>query len=78
MTFHSKCFHMTLTNQIPPVRFFTYVMSEGKKDEENVLVNDTLNTFYLRLYVVEHMIKIHLDSERGNPMPTLHEILFCD
>ena len=37
--------------------------------EGNVLFNDALNTFYLRLYGVEHMIKDHLDSERGNPLP---------
>ena len=31
--------------------------------EGNVLFNDTLNTFYLRLYGVRHMVKDHLDSE---------------
>ena len=34
------------------------------KKEGNVLFNDTLNTFYLRLYGVGHMVKYHLDSER--------------
>ena len=28
--------------------------------------NDALNTFYLRLYGVRHMIKDHSDSEKGN------------
>ena len=37
--------------------------------EGNVLFNDTLNTFYLRLYGVGHMVKDHSDSERGNPLP---------
>ena len=37
---------------------------EGWK-EGNVLFNDTLNTFYLRLYGVGHMIKDHSDSENG-------------
>ena len=37
--------------------------------EGNVLFNDALNTFYLRLYGVGHMVKDHSDSERGNPMP---------
>ena len=37
------------------------------KEEGNVLFNDALNTFYLRLYGVRHMVKDHLDSERGNP-----------
>ena len=33
---------------------------EGKK--ENVLFNDALNTFYLRLYGVRHMAKDHSGS----------------
>ena len=33
------------------------------------LFNDTLNTFYLRLYGVRHMVKDHSDSEKGNPLP---------
>ena len=41
---------------------------EGRK-EGNALFNDALNTFYLRLYDVRHMVKDHSDSERGNPLP---------
>ena len=41
---------------------------EGRK-EGNVLFNDTLNTFYLRLYGIKHMVKDHSDSDRGNPLP---------
>ena len=37
--------------------------------EGNVLFNDALNTFCLRLYVVRHMVKDHSDSEKGNPLP---------
>ena len=33
--------------------------------EGNVLFNDALNTFYLRLYGVRHMVEDHSDSERG-------------
>ena len=36
--------------------------------ERNVLFNEALNTFYLRLYGVRHMVKDHSDSERGNPL----------
>ena len=36
--------------------------------EGTVLFNDTLNTFYLRLYGVGHMVEDHYDSERGNPL----------
>ena len=39
------------------------------KERYNVLFNDTLNTFYLRLYGVRHMVKDHSHSERGNPLP---------
>ena len=41
----------------------------------NVLFNDALNTFYLRLYGVRHMVKDHSDSERGNLLPP-HGLLF--
>ena len=40
-------------------------MKEGRK----CFNNDALNTFYLRLYGVRHMVKYHTDSERGNPLP---------
>ena len=38
------------------------------RKERNVLFNNTLNTFYLRLYDVRHMVKDLSDSERGNPL----------
>ena len=42
--------------------------------ERNVLFNDALNTFYLRLYGARHMVKDHSDSEKGNPLPP-HRLL---
>ena len=39
------------------------------------LFNNALNTFYLRLYGVSHMVKDHSDSEKGNPLPP-HRLLF--
>ena len=42
--------------------------TQGRK-EGNVVFNDALNTFYLRLY------GDHSDSERGNPLPP-HGLLF--
>ena len=39
------------------------------KKEKCFLFNDALNTFYLRLYGVRHMVKDHSDSEKGNPLP---------
>ena len=55
---------------------FSYLasdMGKGRK-EVNVLFNDALNTFYLRLNGVRHMVKDHSDSEKGNLPP--HRLLF--
>ena len=38
----------------------------SRRKEGNVLFNDALITFYLRLCGVGHMVKAYLDSERGN------------
>ena len=43
-------------------------MVRGRK-EGNILFNDALNTFYLLLYGIRHMVKDHSDSERGNLLP---------
>ena len=47
--------------------------NEGKK---GILFNDTFNAFYLRLYGVRLVVKDHWDSDRGNPLPPLHGLLF--
>ena len=49
-----------------------------KMKEANVLFNGTLNTFYIRIYGVGHMVKDHRNSQRGNPLPPLHglQVLF--
>ena len=52
----------------------TMHIMEGRK-EGNALFNDALNTFYLRLYGVRHMVKDHSDSEKGNPLSP-HRLLF--
>ena len=47
-----------------------------EEKEGNVLFNDVLNIFYLRLYDVGHnMLKDHSGSEKGNPLPP-HGLLF--
>ena len=51
------------------------VQGPRRRKEGNVLFNDALNTLYLRLYGVGHMVKDHSDSERGNPLPP-HGLLF--
>ena len=57
-----------------PVYIWFNTFKKGRK-EGNVLFNDTLNIFYLRLYGVRHMVKDHSDSERRNPLPP-HRLLF--
>ena len=47
----------------------------GPTKEGNILFNGALNTFYLRLYGVRHMVKNHSDWERGNSLPP-HRLLF--
>ena len=37
-------------------------LTSKKKKDGNILFNDTLNTFYLQLYGVGHMVKDHFDS----------------
>ena len=41
-----------------------YSVKVSGRKEGNVLFNDALNTFYLRLYGIGHMVKDHSDSER--------------
>ena len=53
----------------------THRKSAEQRKEGNVLFNDALNTFYLRLYGLRHMVKDHSDSEKGNPLPP-HRLLF--
>ena len=42
------------------------IVSIKVERERDVLFNDALNTFYLRLDGVRHMVKDHSDSEKGN------------
>ena len=57
------------------VRIAKSLIFDGRERERNVLFNDALNTFYLRLYDVRHMVKDHSDSEKGNPLPPHRLIL---
>ena len=54
---------------------FGYMTDGHLRKKGNVLFNNTLNTFYSQLYGVTHMVKNHLDRERGNPLPP-HRLLF--
>ena len=68
-----------MTVVIPPPRGYQHLFQVCNfcfifKRERNVLFNDALNTFYLRLYGVRHMVKDHSDSEKGNSLPP-HRLL---
>ena len=52
-----------------PLRLYVQRMMEG-----NVLFNDALNTFYLRLHDIRPMVQEH--SARKNLLLPLHELLF--
>ena len=52
------------------------ILQISSKIEGRGLFNDALNTFYLLLYCISHMVKDHSDSERGNPLPP-HGLLFA-
>ena len=52
-------------NLLPPHRLLFLINSK----EGNILFNDALSTFYLRLYGIGYMVKNHSDRERANPLP---------
>ena len=74
--------HRETVDKIMALRFGTLYLTPlfslriccCRRKEGNVLFNDALNTFYLRLYGVRHMVKDHYDSEKGNPLPS-HRLL---
>ena len=55
--------------------FVSHGTASWDRKEGNVLFNDALNTFYLWLYGVIHMVKDHSDCEGGNPLLP-HGLLF--
>ena len=65
MSYHFSC-------RLLCMMYYTYSIHQAR--ERNVLFNDALNTFYLRLYGVRQMVKDHSDSEKGNPLPP-HRLL---
>ena len=51
-------------NHMSDAKYFSSIPITLLVRERNVLLNDALNTFYLRLYGVRHMVKDHSDSEK--------------
>ena len=71
LNFFLFCFQRSVIfSVLNEMQTYTYLRKEG-----NVLFNDALNTFYLRVYGVRNMVKDNSDNERGNPLPP-HRLLF--
>ena len=65
-----------MRSSLVPTRIYSCCNNRRQyRKEGNVLFNDALNTFYLQLDGVRHMVKDHSDSEKGNPLPP-HRLLF--
>ena len=73
LTTHST--HFTYGYMTSDIMANDHSDSQRGRKEGNVLFNDALNTFYLRLYCVIHMVKDNSEMERGNPLPP-HGLLF--
>ena len=71
----NSCLCLSLTTYLSNIMVSTTQTLPQIRKEGNVLFNDALNTFYLWLYGVRHMVKDHSDSEKGNPLPP-HGLLF--
>ena len=57
-----------LNKHLPSLNFCRAKSRTSRERERNVLFNDALNTSYLGLYGIRHMVKDHSDSEKGNPL----------
>ena len=44
--------------------------------EGNVLFDDAFITFYLRLYEIGHLLKVHSDKQIGKTLPPFYVLLF--
>ena len=67
--------NMKSQHNLLTIKNIVHVLHETKtlyqrRKEGNVLFNDALNTFYLRLYGVGHMVKYHSDSEKKPAVAT--------
>ena len=71
----AKCLLLSPWGRIDSATHHTNKWPLYHSKEGSVLLNDTLNTLYLRLYGVRHMVKDHSNSERINPLPP-HGLLF--
>ena len=66
-----------MANGLAGTGFTSWYQLQPRERERNVLFNDALNTFYLRLYGIRHMVKDHSYSEKGNPLLPARVILYA-
>ena len=64
---------LTISLQLKPTPLWINGSTMSSEQHGNVLFNNTLNTFLLRLYDIRPMIKDHSDSDRGKLMLPLSE-----
>ena len=58
-----------------PFKAPLWVGASTEEGRERNVFNNALNTFYLQLYGVRHLVKEHSDSEKGNLLLP-HRLLF--
>ena len=52
-----------------------FLLNNIWRKEGNILFNNALNTFYLRLYGIRHAVEDHSESKRWNPLPIAARVL---
>ena len=68
------CMQIACISHIPKCYYGSCWYESYRRKEGNVLFNDALNTFYLRLYGVRHMVKDHAPTtELHLSLPTSRE-----
>ena len=67
------------------MKFDYYIISVNTEEVNHSPYNTLANChhleglkemFYLQLYSIGHIVKYHSDSKRGNPLSSLHGLLF--
>ena len=87
-TYHDLCYTsrgaLAGTRKVPNSVYFAHLWYKNRSNftstmnekEGNVLFNNVLNTFYLRLYGIGQTVKDQSDSERRNQLSPIHELPF--
>ena len=76
LSFYEPFLGWSLYRDTNPAPYPLHHRNQSGRKGGHILFNDTLNTFYLPLYGVRHVVKDHSYSERGNLLLPLHRLLF--